>query len=313
MNGLNKDTKYATLDKWSLLQTLGSGATAKVFLAYDSVARKYAAIKVLKRVDSKTMPYIKNEVKLQQGLNHQFHLKVQNFHESVVLTDADNKSQTVTAIVVDLARGGDILKLIEKIGVFPEPLARTYLHQLVDALECLQQNKITHRDIKPENIMLDEDFCVKVADFGCAVDYSARSQKFRTPAGTSKYFPPEEHMTLPYDGAAADLFATAIVVFAMAVGHMPFGKATETDSLYSMLVKGKAKSFWKAHESILKESGSKVVISSEFKDLMTKMFDPTPSKRMTTDDVKKSAWYKGATLERAEIVKAIKSKRSSAK
>ena len=311
MEGLKKDTKYATLGRWSLIQKLGAGATSKVYLAYDTTARKYAAVKVLKKVDSKSLPYIKNEVSIQKRLSHQHHLKVREFHEKVVLNDANDRSRSVTAIVIDLAKGGDILKLIEKIGVFPEQLARTYLHQLVDALDCLEQNKVTHRDIKPENIMLDEDYCVKVADYGCAVDYSTRSRTFRTPAGTSKYFPPEEHMGVPYDGAAADLFATAIVVFAMAVGHMPFSKATESDSLYGMLAKGNTKSFWKAHESIIKNAGNKVVISSEFKDLMTKMFDSTPNKRMTIDDVKKSAWYRGQTLDRSEIIKAIKNKKKS--
>ena len=95
----------------------------------------------------------------------------------------------------------------------------------------------------------------------------------------------------------------------MTVGHMPFNKATENDSLYGMLIKGKVKNFWKAHETILKERGSKRTLSNEFKDLMTKMFDPAPSRRMTTEEVKKAMWYKGPTLGRTEIAQAIKNKK----
>ena len=293
MNALKPDTTYATLGDWSLMKKLGSGATSRVYLAYNTNTRRYAAIKVLKKMSQKTLPLIKNEVSVQGALNHVYLLNIQKYHESIVLTDAEGRSQAVTAVVLDLARGGDILKLIEKIGVFPEQLARTYLHQLVEALEYLEKQKIAHRDIKPENIMLDEDYCVKLADFGCAGDYADRKY-FKTPCGTSKYFPPEEHLKLPYEGKVVDIFAVAVVLFAMAVGHMPFSKAVEEDSLYAMLIDGKAKNFWKAHEDILKDSRISMKISNDFKDMMTRMLDPMPERRLTVEEIKKSAWYKGS-------------------
>ena len=307
MADYDKKVKYAQLGQWNLIKKLGAGATSRVYLAYDPMTKKSCAIKVLKRVESKYIDMVKNEVKLQSSLVHPNILGVQDFHEAIVLTDAEDKVQTVTAIVLEHARGGDILKLIDSIGIFPERLARTYFQQLIDAIEYLHKNEVAHRDIKPENIMLDGDYCLKLADFGCANKYTGRKY-FKTPAGTSKYFPPEVHAGLNYEGIAVDLFAAAIVAFCMAIGHMPFSKAVESDSLYGLLVGGKSKHFWKIHEEILKESSEMKGISSDLKDLMTKMLDPSPVKRMTIEEIKKSAWFKGPKLDKAEIVAAIKAK-----
>ena len=298
-------TKYATLGKWNLMKKLGSGATSRVYLGYEPITKKYAAIKVLKRLEPKYLEMVKNEVKLQSSLVHPNILAIQDFHEAIVLTDAEDKIQTVTAIVLDHARGGDILKLIDSIGIFPERLARTYFQQLIDCIEYLHKNEVAHRDIKPENIMLDGDFCLKVADFGCASKYTGRKY-FKTPAGTSKYFPPEVHAGSTYEGLAVDLFAAAILAFCMAIGHMPFSKAIESDSLYGLLVAGKAKQYWKVHEEILREHSGMKAINQDLKDLMTKMLEPNPSKRLTIEEIKKSAWYNGPKLEKSEIVATIK-------
>lgn len=307
MTDFDQKNKYAHLDKWNLLKKLGSGGTSRVYLGYDPASRKSTAVKVIKKMEAKYVEYVKSEAKLQASLNHPNILAVHDFYESTTLTDAENNTQTVTAIVLEHARGGDILKLIDTIGIFPERLARTYFHQLIDALEYLHKNEVAHRDIKPENIMLDGDYCLKLADFGCAGKYTGR-KFFKSPAGTSKYFPPEVHAGNCYEGIAVDLFATAIVVFCMAVGHMPFSKASESDSLYSLLVSGKIKNFWKIHEDILREHSGEKSINSDLKDLMTKMFEPNPLKRLTIEEIKKSAWYNGPKLEKSEIILAIKSK-----
>ena len=39
---------------------------------------------------------------------------------------------------------------------------------MVNAIELLQDNDIMHRDLKPMNVMLDENYNVKLIDFGDA-------------------------------------------------------------------------------------------------------------------------------------------------
>jgi serine/threonine protein kinase len=42
------------------------------------------------------------------------------------------------------------------------------LNSILKGLEFLHTNNIGHRDIKTENLLLNEDFTLKIADFGFA-------------------------------------------------------------------------------------------------------------------------------------------------
>lgn len=47
-----------------------------------------------------------------------------------------------------------------------------------------------HRDLKPENILLDEDFNVKICDFGWTQDI-VKNQMRSSICGTCEYMAPE--------------------------------------------------------------------------------------------------------------------------
>ena len=66
-------------------------------------------------------------------------------------------------------------------------MARTYFHMLVEAVEYIHDCDVAHLDIKAENILLDEDYSIKVADFG----FSARNANFLNQrVGTEGYMSP---------------------------------------------------------------------------------------------------------------------------
>ena len=63
--------------------------------------------------------------------------------------------------------------------------------QTMLALKYLNDKHIAHRDIKPENILLDDNFDVRIADFG--ISRSVRDSFAQTQAGTPYYMAPEIH------------------------------------------------------------------------------------------------------------------------
>lgn len=63
----------------------------------------------------------------------------------------------------------DLFECIEHHSKFTEIQARVIFKQIVDCVHYLNSRGICHRDIKDENIVIDNDFRVKLIDFGSAV------------------------------------------------------------------------------------------------------------------------------------------------
>ena len=66
---------------------------------------------------------------------------------------------------------------------------------MLSALQYCHDQGYAHRDIKPENILFDENFNLKVADFGLSEPVNQISQ-YRN--GTDSYFSPQVHLRMDY-------------------------------------------------------------------------------------------------------------------
>ena len=69
-------------------------------------------------------------------------------------------------------------KLSRDASGLPEKIVRKYTHSLLEAVECLHENKIMHRDIKGANIFLKaidpkqpDKIVLKLGDFGCSIKF----------------------------------------------------------------------------------------------------------------------------------------------
>ncbi|PKA59924.1 Serine/threonine-protein kinase [Apostasia shenzhenica] len=64
-------------------------------------------------------------------------------------------------LVMEYLNGGDLYSLLQKVGCLEEDIARTYIAELVLALEYLHSLGIIHRDLKPDNILIAHDGHIK--------------------------------------------------------------------------------------------------------------------------------------------------------
>lgn len=158
--------KRARMDKsmFVKIKTLGVGAFGEVCLACKVDTHALYAMKTLRKKDVLS----RNQVA---------HVKA----ERDILAEADNEwvvklyysfqDKDSLYFVMDYIPGGDMMSLLIRMEVFPEPLARFYIAELTLAIESVHRMGFIHRDIKPDNILIDLDGHIKLTDFGLCTGF----------------------------------------------------------------------------------------------------------------------------------------------
>ncbi|KAM9804701.1 serine/threonine-protein kinase LATS2 [Neosynchiropus ocellatus] len=158
--------RRAKMDKsmFVKIKTLGIGAFGEVCLTRKVDTGALYAMKTLRKKD------VLNR-------NQVAHVKA----ERDILAEADNEwvvrlyysfqDRDSLYFVMDYIPGGDMMSLLIRMGVFPEPLARFYIAELTLAIESVHRMGFIHRDIKPDNILIDLDGHIKLTDFGLCTGF----------------------------------------------------------------------------------------------------------------------------------------------
>ena len=95
---------------------------------------------------------------------------------------------------MEYAQNGELYNLIKSTKGFSEDVARYYFLQMLDTIYYLHNEmRICHRDIKPENILIDDNYNLKLGDFGFAtsIDGEDNTGFLHDYKGTLAYMPPE--------------------------------------------------------------------------------------------------------------------------
>ena len=143
------------------------------------------------------------------------------------------------------------------------------------AIEYTHAHRIVHRDLKPENLLLDEFMNIKLIDYGLS-NQMKDSQALKTACGSPNYAAPEVISGRAYSGCEADIWSLGVILFAMVCGTLPF----DDDSMSLLFQKIKDGKYYMPN-----------FISDEVKDLINRMLQPNPVKRITMKEIKEHPWY----------------------
>ena len=267
---INFDEKYAYQNFTKVIEDifpkqLGSGSFGRVYLVSHNDSKKLFALKVIDKrklmISYGKLDIIYNEINIHSKLSHENIIKLYNIHE-------DNESIN---IIMEYAEKGNLFQLIskEKSGL-DESKAFDYFIQVVNAVYYLHNNNIIHRDIKPENILIGNDNKIKLCDFGWAKELTLENRS--TFCGTVEYMAPEIVGSENYD-YSVDIWSLGILLYELLFGHSPF-KANNTKNIILNI---------KTHELTYDDKNKK--ISNSCKDLIKKLLDSNPQKRLKIKDI----------------------------
>jgi len=197
-------------------ERVARGGMGVIYRAEDGVLERTVAVKVL------ADPYADDD-----GIRRRF------THEALAAARLSNAPNTITIfdvgeheghpyIVMEYLPGGSLADRISVEGAQPPGRALAWLAQAAAALDAAHGQGVVHRDVKPANLLLDDDGCVRVADFGVAS--AAGLDSFTaagTVLGTAGYLAPEQARGERV-GPASDRYALAVVGFELLTGSRPF-------------------------------------------------------------------------------------------
>ncbi|KAE8663199.1 CBL-interacting serine/threonine-protein kinase 19 [Hibiscus syriacus] len=269
-------SEMALFGKYEVGKLLGHGAFAKVYQARNVKTGETVAIKAVSKrkvLRGKLMAQVKMEIAIMHRLNHPNIVKL----VEVLAT------KTKVYFVMEYAKGGELSSRIKK-GRFSEDLSRRYFQKLISAVGFCHLRGVYHRDLKPENLLLDENWNLKVTDFGLsAVSEQVRQDGLlHTLCGTPAYVAPEILAKRGYDGAKVDIWACGIILFFLHAGYLPFDDSNMT-MMYRKIYRGEFKfPKW---------------TSPELQRLISHLLDTNPETRITIDEIMNDPWFKDGFKE----------------
>ena len=218
--------QYRRVGKFELHELIGEGAMGAVWKAYDSVIRRYVALKLLSRAGrpSDAQDRFMREARAAGALQH----------PNIVTIYDLGESDDQLFIAMELVDGRDLSSLI----ALSEPLAlerkRDMVIEVLQGLSYAHERGVIHRDVKPSNVRIASDGSVKIMDFGIARLQSADVTGSGAIVGTPTYMAPEQ-ITNGAITPATDIFAVGCLLYELLAYHKPFEGETVHGVLYQVL------------------------------------------------------------------------------
>jgi serine/threonine-protein kinase PpkA len=201
-----------TIPGYKILEVLGKGGMAIVYLAVQESIGRQVALKILApdHTDETFTDRFLREARIVSQLTHPHIITIydagvhQGYHYmSMEYIPGKN-----------LTQARDELTRRQKIDI---------IKQIAQALDYAAKKGYVHRDIKPENIMLHEDGRAVLTDFGIARSQDATHGLTQTgkAIGTPYFMSPEQTKGLQVDHRS-DIYSLGVVLFQAIAGRVPF-------------------------------------------------------------------------------------------
>ncbi len=202
------------LGRYRLDELLGSGGSAEVWRAHDSVADRTVALKVL-------APVLTADPEYRRRFEREARAASLLHGPHVVAVHTYGELEGRLFIDSEFVDGLDIEALLEWEGPMAPDAAVDLIAQIATALDEAHAAGLIHRDVKPQNIIVAPDDIAYLIDFGTALqDGQTAITQAGMLVGTPAYMAPER-----FDGTVStrsDIYSLACVLYECLTGERPF-------------------------------------------------------------------------------------------
>ena len=291
-------------NKYEVLGIVGEGAYGIVYKCLNKETNKYVAVKKFKETHDKLVQKtMKRELAMLQLLRHE---NVVEFQESFV-------SKGNFFLVFEYVEK-NLLEVLEESphGLSPK-LIRSLVYQMCKVVSYLHKNNMIHRDVKPENLLIDENFNLKLCDFGFArkVKLNKNNNNIDTMTdyvATRWYRSPELLLSGGIYGPEVDYWAIGCIMGELADGNPMFPGEDEVDQLDCIIkILGNlpenlvnmyyenpiynGKDLFKIKKPETLEKRYMGILSPTAIDFMKGLLELDPTKRLSGDNVFKHKYF----------------------
>lgn len=208
---------------YTIVQKLGDGGFATVYLAQHSVLEKKAAVKFLLEEwvnEPDVVARFFDEARTMERLKD--HPNIVGIID-IATKEICDREGLPPYFIMEFVDGESLEKKIHSDEGFTLEFILSVMESALSALGHCHKLGVIHRDIKPSNILLTKDAGVKLTDFGIA---KAKLNTSKTgnglTLGSTDYMSPEQALGKRDMDFRSDIYSIGVTLYELVTGKLPF-------------------------------------------------------------------------------------------
>ncbi|KND88170.1 Serine/threonine-protein kinase MST20 [Tolypocladium ophioglossoides CBS 100239] len=270
---------------------IGQGASGGVFTGYERGTNRLVAIKQMNLEQQPKKDLIINEILVMKDSSHP---NIVNFIDSYLCGGE-------LWVVMEFMEGGSLTDVVT-FNIMTEGQIASVCRETLKGLQHLHSKGVIHRDIKSDNILLSNEGCIKLTDFGFCATINEAQNKRTTMVGTPYWMAPEVVTRKEY-GRKVDIWSLGIMAIEMIEGEPPY------------LTESPLRALWLIATNGTPQIKNENELSPVFKDFLYFALKVDPEKRASAHDLLRHEFMKQCVdlAQLSPLVRAAREQRAQEK